>query len=192
MKWWLWIVLLVLFLSWFSRLVKAVKQRSLTRALRKLLRRIGTTMPGVLNPHQEQVEAAEQAVSATSLGLSIVVTPSAWLRRNLEAARAVMLPIESVINRLAASELASLTAMLDAEQNLLARNKVAFSPYPGSSACRHISGNTALRLTEKQFKKLIPQIQFHTRGNRAYSRSWCRHCFVAFEDQWGIAVSGGH
>jgi hypothetical protein len=185
MKWWIEIGLLVLLLYWFSRLAKAVKQRSLTNALLKLLRRIGTTMPGVLNLHQEQVAAAEQAVSAASLGPSVVITPSAWLRTNLEAARAVMLPIEPVIERLAASELASLTALLDAEQNLLARNKVAFSPNPGSFACRHISDGTTLRLTETQIKKLIPQIQFHTQGNRAYSRSWCRHCFRSFRGSMG-------
>jgi hypothetical protein len=192
MKWWLGIGLLVIFLYWFSHLARAVRQRSLTNALLKLLRRVGTTMPGVLNPHQEQVAAAGQAVSAASPRPSVVITPSTWLRANLEAARAVMLPIEAIFERLAASELTALTAVLDAEQKLLAHNRVAFSPYPGSSACRHISRHTVLKLTDEQFKKLIPQIQFHTQGNRAYSRSWCRLCFVAFEDQWGIAVSGGH
>lgn len=192
MEWWLGIGLLVIFLVWFSRLTKAVKQRSLTNALLTLLRRIDTTMPGVLNPLREKVAAAEQAVAVSSLVPSAVITPSAWLRTNLEAARAVMLPIEPVIDRLAASELAALTAMLDAEQKLLARNKVAFSPNPGSFACRHIGSPTYPPLKDEQFKKLIPQIQFYTHGNRAYSLSWCRHCLVAFEDQWEIAVSGGH
>lgn len=190
MEWWLGIGLLVIFLVWFSRLTKAVKQRSLTNALLTLLRRIDTTMPGVLNPHREEVAAAEQAVAASSLGPSAVITPRAWLRTNLEAARAVMLPIDPVIDRLAASELAALTAMLNAEQKLLARNKVAFSPYPGSSACRHYSRYPPLE--GEQFKKLIPQIQYYAQGNRAYSRRWCRHCLVAFEDRWEIAVSGGH
>ena len=115
--------------------------------------------------------------------------PSAWLRTNLGAARATMLAVDAVVKRITVSDQAALTPLLNAEQNLLARNKLAFSPYPGSSACRHISHH---RLTDEQLRELIQQIQFRTQGNRAYSRSWCRHCLVAFEDQWEIAVSGGH
>jgi hypothetical protein len=189
MEWWLKIGLLVILLIWFSRLVRAVRQRSLTNALLTLLRRIDTTQPGLLDPHREMVSAAQQAVAASSVELSSIFTPSAWLRANLDAARAVVLALDAVIKRIAADDQAALTPLLNAEQKLLARNKLAFSPYPGSSACRHISHQ---RLTREQFKGLIPQIQFHTRGNRAYSRSWCRHCLVAFEDQWEIAVSGGH
>lgn len=190
MEWWLGIGLLVIFLVWFSRFTKAVKQRSLTNALLALLRRIDTIMPGVLSPHREKVASAEQAVAASSLRPLAVIRPGAWLRTNLEAARAVMLPIDPIIDRLEASELAALTAMLNAEQKLLARNKVALSPYPKFSVCRHCSVYPPLK--DEQFKKLIPQIQFYSQGNRAYSRSWCRHCFLAFEDQWEIAVSGGH
>lgn len=83
-----------------------------------------------------------------------------------------------------------LSRVRDRLRRLLAHNAVAFSPYPGSSACRHHS--CFPRLPDEQSKRIFPQIKFHTSGNRTYSRSRCRHCLVGFEDQWGIAVSGGH
>jgi len=190
MEWWLSIVLLAIGFVWLSRLVKAVKQRRLTNALLKLLRRIDTTQPGLLDPHRDTVAAAQQAVAASSAGPSSIFTPGVWLRDNLEAARAVMLAVDAVIKRITPADLAALTPLLDAEQTLLARDKRAFSPDTGLIACRHVS--LYPRLTSEQADQLIPQIEFHTRGNKAYSRNWCRHCLVAFEGQWGIAVSGGH
>lgn len=192
MTWWLWLALLVILLIWCSRLVTAVKQRSLTKELHALLRRISAMMPDVFSPQQEKISAAELAFTAASSGLSAVFTPGTCLQTNLAAARAAILPIETAINRLAPGETATLTALLDSEQQLLARNNAAFLNEPGSYACRHIRNPPYPPMSDAQIKKLIPQIEFHTKGNRAYSRHWCRQCLIGFEDQWGIAVSGGH
>jgi hypothetical protein len=193
MEWWLKTGLLAFCLVWFIRLVRAVRQRRLTRALLKLLQRIDTAQPGLFDSHSEVVAAAQQAVAASAVGPSSLFRPSAWLRANLAAARAVMLAVDAVDKRITESDQAALTLLLNAEQKLLARNKLAFSPNPGSYACRHVAHPPyEPQMTDQQWRELIPHIRFHTEGNRAYSRRWCRHCLVGFEDQWAIAVSGGH
>lgn len=193
MAWWLKIGLLAICLVWLIRLVRAVKQRRLTNALLKLLQRIDTAQPGIFDPHRDMVAAAQQAVVASSVGPSSLFRPSAWLRANLDAARAVMLAVDAVIKRITESDQAALNLLLNAEQKLLARNKLAFSPTPGFAVCRHVAHPPYQpQMTDEQWRTLIPQIEFYTQGNRAYSRRWCRHCLVGFEDQWTIAVSGGH
>lgn len=193
MEWWLKLSLLVIGLVWLKRLASALRQRRLSKALLRLLQRMDTGQPGVFDPQRAALAAAQQAVAASAWAPLSVLRPSAWLRANLEAARALMVIVDALGKNISAGDQTALTRLLDAEQKLLARSKLAFSPNPGSSACRHIVNPPFDRHKhEDQWRALIPQIEFHTQGNRAFSRSWCRHCLTGFEDQSAIAVNGGH
>jgi len=190
MRWWVGVGLIAMLFIWFRGVVRALRQRGLTNALIKLQRRIDLSMTEVSSPSREKLPAAVGSSSQPAAGSSTVFTPGAWLRGHLETARATILSIEPVIDRLPVSETTALTAILDSEQRLLARSKVAFSSDTAYCACRHHRSSPTMEV--EQLKKMTPQIHFRTNGNRAYSRNWCRHCLIAFESQWEIAVSGGH
>lgn len=176
----------VVALVWARRLAAAMRQRALSEALLALLRRVDKERPALFAAHRELIAAAERASAAKP---SELFTPGASLSASLDAARAVMLAMDAVEGDVPENDRTALAALLDAEQDLLAFNKLAFSPEPGSWACRHIRQGG---MTETRIRDIIRPLRQHTQGNRAYARSWCRRCLTGFEDQWGIAVSGGH
>ncbi|HBB88243.1 MAG TPA: hypothetical protein DC047_11565 [Blastocatellia bacterium] len=166
------IVLIIAFLFWLKGLTTAIRQRMLTKSLLRLLKRADVIS-------QDKRSEGEGPVAAASLKLLEIAWPRSWLRRNVEAARTVLAPLDGVINQFSSDDKAVLAHLLDSEQRLLAKRKVAFGDRP----CERHGG------------KIIVQVLYYERhghGHFGIARVWCRHCLVSWEQQWEIAVSGGH
>ena len=186
--WWLAAVAFIVVAVWFVRVVRAIRQIVLTSALLSLNRRIVSTQAGLLEGDSYRwVKPKTRTGSEAPFG---PLTPRAWLGKHLDRAREVTVLLSNVRDRLSPDAARDLTRILDAEQRLLARNRVAFSPEPGFYACPHISEHVFK--DDQEYKKAIPQIWYIPQGNRALSRRWCRYCLLGFEESWAIAVSGGH
>ncbi len=171
------VVLIIVFLVWFKELSMAARQRTLTKSLLAVVKRADVIL-------QDNLCKCEGTVAAASLKLLEIATPRMWLRRNIEAARTVLASLGGDTNQFTADDNATMAHLLDSEQTLLARRRVAFERNP----CFHYGNGSAAK------QKLIKQILYYERhghGHYGIARVWCRHCLVSWEQQWEIAVSGG-
>jgi hypothetical protein len=184
---WIPAVAFIVVAVWLVRVVRAVRQLLLARALEALKRRVADSQPGLLESETYRwVKVKTRAKSAAPLG---PLTPRAWLGRHLDRARDVTVLLSNVRNELSPDNALDLERLLDAEQRLLSRSKVAFTHELPDYACPHVAGRM---FEDDEYRKEIPQLWYAPQGNRASERRWCRHCLLAFEQSWPIAVSGGY
>ena len=132
------VLVITALLVWMRELTTAVRQRSLTKSLLAVLKRI----PAI---SQDERSESERAVAAASLILAEIAWPRRWLRRNVEAARTVLASIDGVPNHFASGDKGHFARLLDLEQALLVKRKVALD----GVWCSHLSDSSAFE------KKLI-------------------------------------